>query len=481
MRIEIQKFESYLWRAAELLRGSMGAAEYKQYIFPLLFWKRISDVWTEEKIHAIEEAGGDYPEYHRIQVPESAHWNRIRNESRDLGATILNSMRLIEANNPDLLTNVFGDAQWTNKNKLPDSVLRDLIDHFSTMNLTIENLPEDELGVGYEFLIRKFADDSGHTAAEYYTNRTVVHLMTELMQPKPGDDIYDPTCGTGGMLISALHHLKEKAMEFRSIGLFGQEINLLTSAIAKMNLYLHGVEDYLIHRGDTLAEPKFIQNGGLRKFNVILANPPYSISEWDRSAWISDKWGRNKFGTPPQGNADYAFFQHILCSLAEDDGRAAILFPNGILFREAEVEFRKKIVNADLIECVIGLGPDLFYNSNMEAVIVVCRTQKPKHKQDKVLLIDASELYVRESTTSFLLKSHITQIKQCYDDFESIDGFAKVVDVEDIEANRFSLRISRYITDFEKERSLRNTPLLLAYQTWFGTLEQLNFRGDDYE
>jgi type I restriction enzyme M protein len=301
-------------------------------------------------------------------------------------------MRIIELANPSLLTGVFGDAIWTNKEKLPDSKLKDLIEHFSSIKLNISNLPEDELGTGYEYLIREFADDAGHTAAEFYTNRTVVHLMTEMLNPKSGESIYDPTCGSGGMLISCLHHIKEKKKEYRNIGLFGQEINLLTSAIARMNLFLHGVEDYQIERGDTLSDPKIIQDGNLKQFDLVLANPPYSIKRWNRAKWQSDKWGRNKYGTPPQGNADYAFFQHIIASMKPDTGRSAILFPHGILFRDQEKEMRKNIIDNDIIECVIGLGPNLFYNSPMPSCIVICRSVKSADKKGKILFIDAQKL-----------------------------------------------------------------------------------------
>jgi type I restriction-modification system DNA methylase subunit len=259
--------------------------------------------------------------------------------------------------NPEKLYGIFGDAQWTNKDRLSDAMLRDLVEHFSTLNLTLANLPEDELGQGYEYLVKKFADDAGHTAAEFYTNRTVVHLMTEMLQPQPGESIYDPTCGSGGMLLSCITQLRRQGKEWRNVRLFGQERNLMTSAIARMNFFLHGIEDFRIERGDTLSDPKFVEGDRLMRFDVVLANPPYSIKQWDRYAFASDPWGRNLFGTPPQGRADYAFWQHILCSLAPTTGRCAILFPHGVLFRQEEAEMRRKLIEADLIECVLGLGP----------------------------------------------------------------------------------------------------------------------------
>ncbi len=291
-------------------------------------------------------------------------------------------MRAIEAANPDRLDGIFGDAAWTNKERLPDATLKNLLEHVSSHTLSLANVPEDELGNGYEFLIKKFADDSGHTAQEFYTNRTVVHLMVQMLAPQPGESIYDPTCGTGGMLISALDEVKRSGGEHRTLRLYGQERNHMTAAIARMNLVLHGVEDFQIARGDTLERPAFTDRDSLAKFDVVLANPPYSIKQWNRDGWQSDPWGRNFLGTPPQGRADYAFFQHILRSLDPVTGRCAILFPHGVLFRKEEAEMRRKLIEADLVECVLGLGPNLFYNSPMEACVIICRSRKPAERVD---------------------------------------------------------------------------------------------------
>ena len=379
-RITQQELESYLWGAAVLLRGLIDAGDYKQFIFPLLFYKRVSDVWDEEYQAALANSGGDlsyaqFAENHRFQIPEGAHWNDVRQTPKNVGAAIQKAMRAIETANPDLLDGIFGDAPWTNRERLPDETLKNLIEHFSTQTLSVANVPEDELGNAYEYLIKKFADDSGHTAAEFYTNRTVVHLMTQLLAPQAGESIYDPTCGTGGMLISALDEVKRSGGEYRTLKLYGQERNLITSSIARMNLFLHGVEDFEIIRGDTLAEPKHIEGDRLRQFDVILANPPYSIKQWNREAWSSDKWGRNSLGTPPQGRADYAFQQHILTSLTAK-GRCAVLWPHGVLFRNEEQAMRAKMVEQDWVEAVIGLGPNLFYNSPMESCIVICNRKK---------------------------------------------------------------------------------------------------------
>ena len=341
-RISESELEAYLWNAAVLLRGLIDAGDYKGYIFPLIFLKRISDVWDEEeeaakKIYTEDINLANLPENHRFMIPDGCHWNDIRDVSLNVGTKIVNSMRKIEATNQASLTGVFGDADWTNKNLLSDEVLSNLIEHFSTEKLTISRLPEDELGNAYEFLIKKFADDSGHTAQEFYTNRTLVHLMTSMLSPLPGESIYDPTCGTGGMLISSVTQLKNEGKEYRTLRLFGQEMNYTTASIAKMNLFLHGIEDGNIKHGDTLANPKFIsKDGSLQTFNVVLANPPYSIKTLNRDAFASDQFGRNLWGVPPQGRADYAFLQHVAKSMDEENGRAAVLFPHGVLFRKEE-------------------------------------------------------------------------------------------------------------------------------------------------
>ena len=451
-----QQLESYLWGAATLLRGTIDAGDYKQFIFPLLFYKRLCDVFDEETAAALDESGGDeqfagYPENHRFQISPEAHWRELRSVSRDVGRAIQHALRAIETANPDQLFRIFGDAQWTNKDRLSDAMLRDLIQHFSTLDLTLENLPEDELGRGYEYLIKKFADDSGHTAAEFYTNRTVVQLMTELLQPQPGESIYDPTCGTGGMLLSAIAHLKRRGLEWRNVRLYGQERNLMTSAIARMNLFLHGVEDFRIERGDTLSEPKFVEADRLQRSDLVLANPPYSIKQWDREAFAADPWGRNVYGTPPQGRADYAFWQHILRSLAPGSGRCAILFPHGVLFRQEEAEMRRRLVEADLIECVIGLGPNLFYNSPMEACVLICRAAKPRDRRNKVLFINAVNEVMRERAQSFLTEAHITRIAYAYAGFAEEPGFAHVASLDEIREQGGNLSIPLYVSPVASE------------------------------
>ncbi len=320
---DIKTLESYLWNAAIFLRNKIDPGDYKGYIFPLLFLKRISDVYDEEYQKALEESDGD-EDYansdvnHRFQIPDGCHWNDLRKKTKNIGQEILKTMRSIEKSNP-ILFGIFGDANWGNKERLPDELLLNLIEHFSTKTLSIKNIPNDEMGLGYEFLIKRFADDSGHTAAEFYTNRTLVTLMTMILDPQPNESIYDPTCGTGGMLLESVNYLKRSKKEFRTLKLFGQEKNTITSGIARMNMFLHGIEDFEIKKDDTIKNPLFLEHDEIMKFDCILANPPYSISKWDRKSWGRDPFGRNIYGVPPQSRADYAFLQHIVCLLYTSD------------------------------------------------------------------------------------------------------------------------------------------------------------------
>ena len=448
-RLSQQELESYLWGAATILRGLIDAGDYKQFIFPLLFYKRLSDVWDEEYGEALADTGdASYAlatANDHFVIPEGAHWNDVRETPRDVGRAIQTAMRSIEAANPDRLDGIFGDAPWTNKERLPDATLKNLLEHFSSQTLSLANVPEDELGNAYEFLIKKFADDSGHTAQEFYTNRTVVHLMVQMLAPRPSESIYDPTCGTGGMLISALDEVKRRGGEHRTLRLYGQERNHMTAAIARMNLVLHGVEDFQIARGDTLERPAFTDLDSLAKFDVVLANPPYSIKQWNRDAWQSDRWGRNFLGTPPQGRADYAFFQHILCSMDPQTGRCAILFPHGVLFRKEEAEMRRKLVEADLVECVLGLGPNLFYNSPMEACVVVCRSRKAPERQGHILFIDAVAAVARERAMSFLRPEHQERIVNAYRAFIDEPGFACAAPIDAVAGHGYSLSIPLYV------------------------------------
>lgn len=458
-QISLDDLKRFLWGAAVRLRGQIDASGYKEYIFPLLFFKRICDVFDEQYETFVSEGGEEYAKLQLsempIQIPEGSHWNDVRESTVDVGRRLRDAFIAIEQANPGKaedgrviggLTGIFGAKDiWTNKEKMPDHIITSMIEDFSKYTLSLRACPADEMGLGYEYLIGQFATDAGNTAQEFYTNRTVVTLMAEILQPKPDETIYDPTCGSGGMLVKCLNYLQDKGEEWRGVKLFGQEVNVLTASIARMNLYLNGVEDFSIACNDTLKYPEYLDGSQLRKFDVVLANPPYSIKNWDREAFASDKWGRNFLGVPPQGRADYAFIQHILASMDPQTGRCAILLPHGVLFREDEREIRKALIEKDLVEAVIGLGPNLFFNASMEACILICRSKKDYKLKNKIIFINAVNEVTRKNAESFLEPVHIEKIISAYKKKSDVEGFCKLVTISDIKQRNFILSIPLYI------------------------------------
>jgi type I restriction enzyme M protein len=378
----------------------------------------------------------------------------------DVGAFLQKALNGIEKANFEMLHDVFGDAQWTNKRRMSDEKMLDLIEHFSKMKLTIAEVPHDIMGEGYEYLIKKFADDSGHTAAEFYTNRTVVKLMTQITDPKSSESIYDPTCGSGGILLSAALHLKEQGKEYRTLKLYGQELNLITSAIARINMFMHNVDEFMIVQGDTLDSPQILENDELKKFDVIMANPPYSVKKWSQSKWMNDPFGRNIWGTPPQGCADYAFQQHIMKSLNPETGRCVVLWPHGVLFRDSEAEIRKRMIEEDYVDAVIGLGKNLFYNSSMESCLLVCRMKKPKERKGKIIFIDAKEELRIERTNAWLEPQHIKKISDAYWKFKDVEGFVKVMPNKEVIDNNGNLSLQLYVKQIVIENGHKTENLI---------------------
>lgn len=486
-QITIDTLKSFLWSAAENLRGQIDAAGYKEYIFPLLFFKRISDVYDEQYAAFVAEGGEEYAEMQAmelpIRIPDGEHWQDVRQVTENVGQRLVEAFIAIEQANPARendgrmiggLEGIFGPKDgWTNKNKMPDHIITSIIEDFSRYNLSLSSCPADEMGQAYEYLVGKFADDAGNTAQEFYTNRTVVELMAEILQPQPDESIYDPTCGSGGMLIKSLDHLRNHGKEWKGVHVFGQEVNGLTSAIARMNLYLNGVEDFSIVCGDTLRNPAFLDGSHLRTFDIVLANPPYSIKEWDRAAFENDKWGRNFLGTPPQGRADYAFIQHILASMDEKNGRCAILLPHGVLFRKEEQEIRKKMIEADLLEAVIGIGPNLFFNATMEACIYICRSNKPVDRRNKIMFINAVKEVTRRNGESFLEEQHIQKIVDAYNGYVDVENFCSVVDKEAVAAYEYDLSVQKFaFIPTEQNQMLISTDV--AYSAWSEQSVRLN-------
>ncbi len=445
------QLESHLWQAANILRGSpVDRTDWKSYILPLLFFKRICDVWDEEYAETVALYGEDFADEHRFGVPGGCHWRDVRETATNVGTALNNALRGVEAANQDHLYGVFGDAQWTNKDRLPDSLLKDLFEHFSSLQLGNSRVKSDVIGDAYEYLIKKFADATNKKAGEFYTPRSVVRMMIDFLDPREGESVYDPACGTGGMLLAAVAHVQQRGGDPRTFfgRLFGQEKNLTTASVARMNLFLHGIEDFVVERGDTLRSPVFRDpaTGGLATFDCVVANPPFSLKEWGREMWENDPWGRAFAGLPTDNSGDFAWVQHMICSMAPVTGRMAVVLPQGALFRGGvEGRIRQTLLEMDLIEAVIGLAPNLFYGTGLAASIMVLRRRKPPQRAGKVLIMDASTLFRKERAQNYLEPEHAAQIVGWFAAFADVPDRARVVSLSEIEQEEWTLNISRYV------------------------------------
>ena len=454
--MNLGSLSSHLWEAANVLRGSaVDRTDWKGYILPLLFLKRISDVWDEESATASDVYGDvdptAFPEIHRFELPEGCHWNDIRETPANVGAALKHAMQEIERANPDTLYRVFGSADWGNREKFTDELLKDLLEGFSVISLGNNDVGTDILGDAYEYLVGKFADvNRRNKAGEFYTPRSVVRMMVEILDPKEGESIYDPACGTGGMLLAAIDHVKHNGGDPRTFfgKIYGQEKNLTTSSVARMNLVLHGIEDFQIAREDTLRSPAFTDGaGGLAAFDCVIANPPFSLKEWGREVWENDPWGRAQYGLPPVRSGDYAFVQHMIASMAQGgSSRMAVVLPQSALFRQnAESEIREALLKEDLIEAVIGLASNLFYGTPLAASIVIFRRKKSAERKNKVLIIDAQSLFRKGRAQNFLDPEHGEKIVKWFQAFEDVEDHARVVTLDEIKDEGWTLNVSRFV------------------------------------
>ena len=447
----ISQLEQYLSKAAWILKGPVDASDFKVYIFPLLFFKRISDVYDEEYANALEESSGDkdyaeLPEFHRFVIPQGCHWKDVREQTTNVGQALEKAFRGIEQANQEYLYGIFGDAQWSNKNKLTDSILNDLIEHFSQYVLSNSNVDPDLLGQSYEYLIKHFADLTNKKAGEFYTPRSVVHLLGLINNTKEGESIYDPACGTGGMLLESMNHVKENGKDHRTLKLYGQEKNLTSSSIARMNMFLHGFEDFQVVRGDTLRNPAYFYGDELQTFDCVIANPPFSLKEWGADSWANDPYGRNIAGVPPKGNGDMAWVQHMIKSMKPVTGRMAVVLPHGALFRKnTEGRIRKALLEMDLLETVIGLGPNAFDGTQLAPCIMVFKQQKSDKKKNKVIFIDASDQIRVGRAQNFLEEKHVNQIFEWVQNYEDVENYVKVASMEEIAENDYNLNIPLYV------------------------------------
>ena len=450
--ISSQQLYRHLYAACDILRGPINQDEYKSYITPILFFKRISDVHDEEYTAALAASGGDeeyanFPENYSFVIPDGCHWNDVRNTTTDVGKAIVKAMTGIERANPETLGGLFSsfdDADWTNKNVLDDGRLKNLLEHMSKITIGNKNYSADVMGDAYEYLIKKFADLSKKNAGEFYTPRTIVRLMVMLLDPKPGDTVYDPACGTGGMLIEAIHHIHDDQQTYGRI--FGQENNLTTSAIARMNLYLHGAKDVKIMTGDTLRDPQFLSGNKLRTFNCVLANPPFSLKHWGATAFENDKYGRNIWGCPSDNNADFAWIQHMASSMDSKDGRVAVVLPQGVLFRGGkDGKMREKLVESGLVEAVITLKGGIFYGAGVSACILFLKKDKEKDHVGRVCMIDASNIYTAARAQDYMSEENIEEVYKLYTDYKDVIEKCKIVTNREISDHDYTLAVNSYI------------------------------------
>lgn len=467
---------AHLYEACNILRGPINQDEFKDYVTPILFLKRVSDVYDEETQAALEESGGDeefaaFDENHSFVIPDGCHWIDIRNASRDVGLSIVKSMNGIERANPETLSGVFSsfdDVTWTDKSKLSDERLKNLIEHMSSLKVGNQNYSADVMGDAYEYLIKKFADLSKKNAGEYYTPRTIVKLMVMLMDPKPGDTVYDPACGTGGMLIEAIRHINDRQMTYGRI--YGQENNLSTSAIARMNLFLHGASDFKIAQGDTLRTPKFIEHNQLMKFNCVLANPPFGQEKWGADSFETDKYGRNMWGCPSDSNADYAWLQHMIKSMKPMEGKVAVVLPQGVLFHGGkEGDIREQLIKSDMIETVIALAGGVFYGTGVSACIIFLNNhKKPEHK-GKICLIDATKIYTPKRAQNEMEEKDIQEVYKLYQDYQDVVEKCKIVTIGELDNAGNTLAVNTYI---EKKKQKVVSPAIVR-ENYFKALENV--------
>ncbi len=447
-----QSLYNFLFEACNIIRGPVSQDNFKDYITPLLYYKRISDVYDEETEDALNDSDGDVeyaslPEQHRFIIPEGCHWDDIRERPENLGTAIVEAMRKIEVANPDTLygvLSIFSAQKWTDKKVLSDERIRDLIEHLAKRRLGNKNYPADLMGDAYEVLLKKFADDSKAQAGEFYTPRPVVELLVRILDPQPGETVYDPACGSGGMLIEAIRHMKGDELCCGSI--FGQEKNVLNAAIAKMNLFLHGATDFNVMHGDTLRTPKILQNDRIARFDCVIANPPFSLEDWGSVAWSSDQYKRNIWGTPSDSCGDYAWIQHMVASMSLGKGRMAVVMPQGVLFRDKqEKEMRKKMIMSDIVEAVVTLGDKLFYGTGLSPCFLILRRLKSAEHSGRILMIDGGKILTPKRAQNELSPENVNRLYELYANYDDVEDYSRVVTLEEVEQKDFSLSPNRYV------------------------------------
>jgi len=459
-KVNLELLKSHLWKSADILRGHIDAADYKNYIFGLLFLKRISDVFDEEVEKILRETGNrkialEDRDYHAFFVPERARWSYLQTLSQDIGAAINKANDSLEEENPESLEGVLSAVDFNDKDRLPDHILAQLVNHFSQIRLRNQDLEKpDILGDAYEYLIAQFASSAGKKGGEFYTPKEVVELLVDLLDPQEGMRIYDPACGSGGMLIQSVYHLKENRQNPQNISLYGQEINVGTWAICKMNLLLHGLQSAQVKRGDTLRDPQFLDRGQLMQFDIVMANSPFSLKNWGYERAQNDPYKRFRFGIPPKGYADFAFVQHMLATV-KPTGKAGVVLPHGALFRGgAEGKIRKGILEEDLLEAIIGLPQKLFYGTGIPACLFILNRNKKPERRGKVFFLYGANDFLEGKKQNRLRPEDIAKIVTAFREYREVPRYCRPVSLNEIRENDHNLNITRYVDISEEEEKI---------------------------
>ncbi|GAB3024011.1 type I restriction-modification system subunit M [Natronobiforma cellulositropha] len=471
--LTLSTLEKHLWAAADKLRGSIDSADYKNYIFGLLFLKRANDRFEEETEEVAEEleipveTARDNRDLHEeFWIPERARWGHIKAQETDVGAALNKALAVVEDENNHIDGRVLTSVDFNDTDRLPDTLLSDLVSHFSKHRYRNADLADPDIfGRAYEYLIREFADDAGKKGGEFYTPREVVRLIVTCVNPEPGHRVYDPCCGSGGMLIYSAEHIRESGGEMDDISLYGQEKNLNTWAIGQMNVLLHELYDATIEKGDTITKPKCItKHDELEVFDRVIANPMWNQKEWNKE-WVenNEPYGRFPYGLPPSNRGDWAWIQLMIASLNET-GKAGVVMDNGVLFRSrSEKKIRKPILEDDLLEAVIALPENLFYNTSSPGCILILNKDKPEEREGKVHFIYAEEQTLRESDVQMfeelsnqnqLTDEGVEYLAETFQTGREEAHHSRLVDLEEIEENDWNLNVPRYVDTTEPEEPI---------------------------